>query len=148
MGNSFTSFHDKGFWCRDGLLEAWLRILALNLPTDVYDTAHWLHGLRDQWMFASSGLCNGWVSPCLDEYATDAKKVSVIIAASNKAISRLRAFGSTIPAAFLNALGNDGTSFGDKPLAWFEDLHHAFVALLNGELQTDASSGFALPNKT
>lgn len=146
MGKSFTSFREQGFWCRDGILEVWLRCVALHLPDDAYQSDTWLHKLRDQWMFASSGLCNGWVSAALDEHVTDSNRAEIIIAASDLAISSLRAFSPAVPSAFLNALGIEGTSFVDHPIQWFEDIHDTFNSLLMGQLHTDATSSRVLPS--
>jgi len=146
MGKSFTTFKGSGFWCRDGLLEVWLRCVALHFPDDAYQSDTWLHELRDQWMFASSGLCNGWVTAALDEHVTDSTRAEIVVAASKRAISRLRAFSEIVPSAFLNALGIEGTSFNDHPIEWYEEIHDTFTSLLEGRLLSDAASSSVLPS--
>jgi hypothetical protein len=61
MGSSFTAFRGKGFWSRDGLLEAWLRVLSLHLDDGVHKPG-WQHDLRDTWLLASAGFFSGCIA--------------------------------------------------------------------------------------
>jgi hypothetical protein len=70
MGSSFTEFRGKGFWSRDALLKAWLRILSLHMEDEVYKPG-WQHDLRDKWLLASAGYFNGCISPALDDFLTE-----------------------------------------------------------------------------
>ena len=144
MGSSFTDFRNRGFWCNDQLLEAWLRTLSLHLDNDVHQSG-WLHDLRDKWLLASAGFFNGCVSASLDEFLTDSDRVAVVLKASERNIQNLRAFGSYVPVAHLNGLGLSGQFTADFPIEWFELINERFTALLRGQLSTDASTSPTLP---
>ncbi len=144
MGSSFTEFRGKGFWSRDSLLEAWLRVLSLQLGKDA-DVPGWRHDLRDKWLLVSAGGMVGCIAPCLDEFITDEERVSVILRSSLGAIQSLRAFGEYVPATFLNALGFSEKHTSDLPIQWFERIAERFSMLLRGELDTDASTSPVLP---
>ena len=143
MGSSFTEFQGKGFWSRDGLLEAWLRVLSLHMDDDVHKPG-WQHDLRDKWLLASAGYFNGCISASLDDFLTEGDRVAVILKAAERSIQRLRTFGSYVPAAFLNAIGLSPFT-EDLPIEWFERIAERFTALLRGELATDASTSPVLP---
>jgi hypothetical protein len=144
MGSSFTDFRGKGFWSRDSLLQAWLRVVALNMGEEVYKEG-WQHDLRDHWLLMSGIGGGGCVWPSLDEFLTDEDQVAVILRASECAIQRLRAFGAFVPAAFLNALGFEYPFDADLPIEWFNRIADCLSALLRGTLATDASNSPTLP---
>ena len=143
MGSSFTEFRGKGFWSRDGLLEAWLRVLSLHLDDEVYAPG-WQHDLRNEWLLVSAGFFNGFVSASLDKFLTDDARIAAVLRASERSIQCLRAFGAYVPAAFLNALGLSPFT-ADLPIEWFERIADWFDRLLSGELMTDASTSPTLP---
>ncbi len=144
MGSSFTEFRGKGFWSHDRLLEAWLRVLSLQLGEDA-DVPGWQHDVRDKWLLVSSGGMVGCIPPCLDEFITDEERVSVILRTSLTTIQSLRAFGEYVPATFLNALGFSEKYTSDLPIQWFDRIAEKFSMLLRGELETDASNSPVLP---
>ncbi len=144
MGSSFTEFRGKGFWSHDRLLEAWLRVLSLQLGEDA-DEPGWQHDLRDKWLLVSAGGMVGCIAPCLDEFITDEERVSVILRTSLATIQSLRAFGEYVPAKFLNALGFSQKYTSDLPIQWFDRIAERFSMLLRGELETDASTSPVLP---
>ncbi len=144
MGKSFTEFRGKGFWSKDPLLEAWLRVVSLNLGKDA-DVPGWQHDLRDKWLLVSDGGMVGCIAPCLDEFITDEERVGVILRSSLGAIQNLRAFGEYVPATFLNALGFSWKHTSDLPIQWFDRIAERFSMLLRGELETDASTSPVLP---
>lgn len=143
MGSSFTRFRDKGFWCRDTLLQLWLRVLCLHMDHNVH-VAGWERELRDKWLFASSGesCCP---TALLDEFLTDGDRVSYILRVSERSIQSLRAFGPYVPAAFLSALLGGGKCEADWPVEWFERIANTFAMLLRGELITDIRTSPTLP---
>ena len=144
MGNSFTKFRGKGFWSRDWLLEVWLRVLSLHMGDDVHKPG-WQHDLRDKWLLLSNGGFSGWISPSLDDFLTDDERIAAVLRASERSIQSLRAFGATVPAAHLNALGLEGGFGKDLPIEGFELINDHFTKLLRGELTTDASTSPTLP---
>jgi hypothetical protein len=146
MGRSFTEFRDKGFWSRDFLLEARLRILSLHLDDEVHQPG-WQHDLRDKWLLVSAGYFGGCICPYLDDFLTDEQRVGVVLGAAKRCIEKLHAFGDHVPAAFLNSLGLRDPFVGkDLPIEWFNLIFDRFTALLRGELSTDASTSPTLPS--
>ena len=145
MGSSFTEFRGKGFWSRDWLLEAWLRILSLHLEDEVHQPG-WQHDLRDEWLLKSAGFFIGCISASLDDFLIDDERIAVILRVSERSLQSLRAFGPYVPCAFLNALGITGSYYtSDLPIDWFERIAQCFTLLLRGELTTDASTSPVLP---
>jgi len=144
MGSSFTEFRGKGFWSRDGLLEAWLRVLSLHMDDDVHKPG-WQHDLRDKWLLVSAGFFSGCISTSLDDFLTDSDRIAAILRASERSIQSLRGFGPYVPAAHLNTLGLAGPFTADLPTEWFELISDRFATLLRGELTTDASTSPVLP---
>ena len=64
MGTSFVRIKPgsdaPGFWLRDGILELWLRFLALHID-DPPPSGSIASGIREQWLLASRGYFNGCV---------------------------------------------------------------------------------------
>lgn len=115
MGSSFTEFKGYGFWSRDYFLEEWLRELAAECRKHV-PLQPWLTAACGHWELQATGVFNGWVHANLDEFLTDAERVSLIISISERVKDRFP------PSCHLNRTGD------------------LFVRLLKGHLNTDASS--------
>ncbi len=147
MSSSFTEFRGKGFWSTDTLLEIWLRVLSLQMEEDVAEP-RWQHELRDTWLLNSNGGFMGCISPCLDEYLTDADRIAKVLRASDRCIAALRDFGDYVPAEFLRTLGIQQLFTEDLPIEWFELIAGRFSSLLRGELETDATTSPTLPATT
>jgi len=130
MGSSFTEFRGKGFWSRDGLLEAWLRVLSLHMDDDAHKPG-WQHDLRDKWLLDSAGFCSGFISASLDDFLSDNDRIAAILRASERSIQSLRGFGAYVPAPFLSGLGLSGPIAADLPIERFELIRGCFTALLH-----------------
>ena len=68
MGSSFVGIGERGFWMRDGLLELWLRLLALHIKVSAKGNQ-----LRQQ--FATSGSWRHLVFST-DAYQITSRKLS------------------------------------------------------------------------
>jgi hypothetical protein len=66
MGKTFVGIGDRGFWMRDGMLELWLRFLALHVE-DPVESGSLAIEIRDQWLLASRGYFMGCVPDGLEE---------------------------------------------------------------------------------
>lgn len=133
MGNSYVSFQNRRFRSRDSLLEVWFRLLALNLPSQQYNTDSWIHDLRDEWLFQASGLWNGVVSPQLDKYCTSQERIDVVICASDFLMEQLDKCGDTIGRNELGLLGV-GSFDDDFSVRRLREFHGQFRALLTDEV--------------
>src|SRR5688572_23131272 len=74
MGTTFVTLSSDpntdapGFWMSDGMLELWLRLLALHLPDPMDDGRYAaVRGIRDQWLLGSRGFFMGCVPHGLEE---------------------------------------------------------------------------------
>ena len=115
MGSSFTEFNGYGFWSRDYFLEGWLRELAAECRKQA-PLPSWLRAACEHWELQATGIFIGWVHANLDEFLTDAERISLILSASERVMSKFP------PDDPLNRTGA------------------LFVRLLRRELTTDASS--------
>lgn len=68
MGTSFVGIGEprRGFWMSDGVLELWLRFLALHVE-DPVESGSLETRIRDQWLLASRGFFGGCVPVGLEE---------------------------------------------------------------------------------
>jgi hypothetical protein len=115
VGSSFTKFNGYGFWSRDQFIEDWLRQLADECRKQP-SLEPWLLAACEHWDLQATGIFNGWVHAKLDEFLTDADRVSLIILISERV-------KNNFPTNHvLNQTGE------------------LFIRLLKGELLTDESS--------
>lgn len=142
MASSFVEYREKGFWARDGKLEVWLHLLVCEI--DKLDSLpSWLLNLREHWEFQTAGNCSGFMSAKLDEFVTDDERREQILLLSERALQRLDAYGEVISAGELNSMGVGGKSstfMCDLSPDKFKVIGRAFIQLLRGELDTDAST--------
>ena len=126
-------------------MEAWLRMLALSFPPEVYDHC-WLRDLRDDWLLQSAGFFSGFVSPQLDQHLSAEDRKTVILETAKRVRSKIESFEETIPAATLELLGL-GWHPHSKSLPRSELLSIAdrFIELLEGKLTTTAATSPTLP---
>jgi hypothetical protein len=115
VGSSFTEFRDYGFWSRDQFIEAWLRALAAECRK-LEASEPWLAEACEHWELQATGIFSGWVHAMLDEFLTDADRVSLITSISE------RVKNNYPPGHSLNKTGD------------------LFIRLLKGELLTKDSS--------
>ncbi len=142
MGSSFTRFRDRGFWTRDSKLEVWLHLLVREIDA-LSNPPNWLPQVREHWLIQSTIGFQGCVSAKLDDFATDEDRTRVLLELAHKTRERLEQFGETVPKEFLNMLetGGKGSVWkNDVPAIDFLRVSQAFKDLLQGRLQTDAST--------
>jgi hypothetical protein len=142
MGTSFTRFRGHGFWSSDASMELWLFLLAREAWT-LSDPPDWLRAAADDWHIQATVGMVGCVSAGLDEYATDAERVGVLVGLAGRALAWLRGQGEVLPAALLNSfgLGGPGATFTrDVPAEVFIRAGEAFLRLLQGEITWDAAT--------
>ena len=147
MATTFVGIGNHGFWMRDGLLELWLRLLALHLE-DPADDQSPCEAIRSQWLLASRGYFNGCVPLDLkSDISTDAGRKLIL-----DAIASLRKSLENAPATLdhhaLNLLGFS-FSFSDNPDTWrLLDVADAFVDLIEGRVTSTVESTEWMPGST
>lgn len=142
MGSSFVKYDEKGFWARDGGLEVWLHLLVCEMDK-LEAPASWLQELRGYWNDQSTIGLMGCIWAGLDEFVTDDERRKQVLLLSELAMQRLDDYGEVITADELNAMevGGAGSTFMcDLPPDKFKVIGHAFIKLLRGKLDTDAST--------
>lgn len=155
MGTTFVhvakdeSGNEPGFWMRDGMLELWLRLLALHLPEPTNDGRYQATiPIRNQWLLASRGYFSGFVPHDLeDACATNAGR-EVVRMAINSLLEALRRTPTALDANTLDLLGNEGQWRVPLERRWLEEIGSAFEDLLDGKITTDASSTEVMPGST
>ena len=149
MGTSFVSINPgndaPGFWLLDGILELWLRFLALHIE-DPPPSGSVASGIREQWLLASRGHFNGCVPHGMkDAVATDEgdklvrEAVQSLLGALSKAPPR-------ISAGPLNLMGFSGSDFVRDVDTWrLVEVSKAFLQLLDGRITDTAKSTALMP---
>lgn len=153
MGTSFVTLSQEGpggapgFWMRDGMLELWLRLLALHLPepTDSGEHKATLQ-IRNQWLLASRGYFGGWVPHGMEDACATPEGRIVVRMAIDSLLAALQQTKAPLDADTLNLLGIEGGRF-TAPIEreWLRDIGHAFLDLLDGKISCVASSTDVMP---
>src|SRR5262245_53441060 len=153
MGTTFvtlsreTSGKEPGFWMRDGVLELWLRLLALHLPEPTDSGEHQATlKIRNQWLLASGGYFTGCVPHGMeDATATDAGR-AVVRSAIDSLLDVLLQTKTPLDSDTLNLLGIDGGQF-TAPIErkWLQEIGYAFLDLLDGKIVGGPSSTDIMP---
>src|SRR4051812_36328961 len=107
MGSSFVQIEEKGFWMRDGVLELWLRLLALHIE-DPKDSNSRIGEIRDGWLLASRGFFNGCVPVALDAAVRDEEGRRVVVSAIHSLMAALKKGPETLDRGVLNVIGIAG----------------------------------------
>ncbi len=140
MGWSFVGIRHKGFGVKDGILELWLRLLALHLD-EASDRGGRSKGIRDQWMLAARGYFSGHVPDDLEEAVSTEDGEKVVRTAVRSLLDALDKAPEQLDTGVLNLLGFEGSFYcGDFDTRRLQDVGHAFLDLLDGRITTDASS--------
>lgn len=132
MGSTFVEIDGNGFWMRDGILELWLRLLALHIE-DAQDRMALAHRIRDQWLLASRGYFNGCVPLDLKADTATPEGRRVVVGAIHSLLEALQRAPDALDAGVLNLLGMEGGDFaqGLKKEQLIE-IGKAFLDLLDG----------------
>jgi hypothetical protein len=153
MGTTFvtlsreTSGKELGFWMRDGMLELWLRMLALHLPepTDSGEHRATLE-IRNRWLLASRGYFVGCVPHGMEDACGTAEGRAVVRMAIDSLLGELQQTKTSLDADTLNLLGIEGGQF-TAPIErkWLQEIGHAFLDLLDGKISCVPSSTEVMP---
>ena len=112
MGTSYVEFRKHGFWARDSILSGWLRTLIDEIRAGAPST-DWLRALIRHCEMQSE-IDGGCMDLELDSFLADDERRRYVISAADSALS--------------------GSSEASKRTVIL------FLALLKGEVKTDASS--------
>jgi hypothetical protein len=134
MSKEFVHIGDRGFWIHDGLLEIWLRFLALHLE-DPIEPVSLGAKMRNQCLFASRGYGMGWVPFDLEEVVSSEEGKSLIRSAINSLLEAFKGAPQLISSGMLNLMGFKDSLFGgDIETRRFIEVGHAFLDLLDGKI--------------
>ena len=164
MGTTFvtlsreTSGKEPGFWMRDGMLEIWLRLLALHLPEPTDSGQHKATlKIRNQWLLASRGYFGGCVPHGMEDACATQEGRAVVRMAIDSVLGALQDAKTPLDAETLNLLGIEGGQFTKieggqftKSIdrKWLQEIGYAFLDLLDGEISGVASSTEIMPGST
>ena len=146
MGSSFVEISGKGFWMRDGILELWLRLLALHLEDPAREETHVVRSIRDNWLLASRGYFGGHVPTELEEAVSTSEGRAAVIAAIESLTRALKKSPAKLDHGTLNVLGFETGEFtGDIERERLLEIAQAFLDLIAGKIQSDATSTEFMP---
>jgi hypothetical protein len=144
MGSSFVEVNDRGFWMRDGMLELWLRFLALHIEEPTEADAE-IRIIRDQWLLASRGFFSGCVPTGLDEQVSTPNGKKIVVDAINALLSDLRKAPDSLDKDVLKLLGMDGSFTHDVETWRLIEVGQAFLDLIDGKITSTAESTEFMP---
>lgn len=145
MGTSFVSISERGFWVRDGLLELWLRLLALHIE-DPAEPGVLATTIRDQWLLASRGYFNGCVPDGLEEAVSTAEGAALVRAAVQSLLGALEAAPSRLGKDVFNLMGFSGGAFtGDVETRRLIEIGVAFLDLMDGRITSGPEDRSFMP---
>ncbi len=145
MGTTFVTIDDtNGFWMRDGILELWLRLLALNIEESP-DEDFLGRTIRDQWLLASKGYFGGHVPHDLETFANTEHGQHIIRDAIASLMYKLKNAPQQLDGPTLDLLGIDGTFVDPFETCRLIEVGDAFVELMNGKITSDATSTEFMP---
>ena len=131
----------------DGILELWLRLLALHIEEPTLTDATSLgRKIRDQWLLASRGFFMGCIPVNLDEAVSTPESRALVVAAIESLICAAKKAPAGLDYHTLNLLGFVNGEFTRN----FEserlvEIGEAFLALIAGEIHSDATSTEFMP---
>ncbi|HEX5447281.1 MAG TPA: hypothetical protein VFW87_25925 [Pirellulales bacterium] len=157
MGTTFvTADGEHGFWMRDGVLELWLRLLALHIPDQVSqpggfdsETVHRVsRQILDHWMLASKGGWIGCVPVNLEDAVSTPEGKAVVTTAIQSLRDALNRHPGLINKDALNLLG-----FKRSHLVFVEDVEarglldvaDAFCDVIDGKITDTARQTDRMP---
>jgi hypothetical protein len=153
MGTTFVTLtreapgKDPGFWMSDGMLEIWLRLLALHLPEPTDSGEHKATlKIRNQWLLASRGYFGGCVPHGMEEACATQEGKAVVCIAIDSLLAALQDTKNPLDSDTLNLLSIEGGQF-TAPIErkWLQDIGHALLDLLEGRIIGTASSAEVMP---
>lgn len=130
----------------DGVLELWLRLLALHLPEPTNSGEH--HAtieIRNRWLLASRGYFGGCVPHGMVDACATPEGRAVVRLAIDSLLKALRQTTTPLHADTLNLFAIEGQFTAPIERKWLEDVGHAFLDLLDGKITGLASSTEVMP---
>src|SRR5581483_7275723 len=111
MGTTFVTLsrevsgNETGFWMHDGILELWLRLLALHLPEPT-DSGEYqaTPKIRNQWLLASKGYFIGCVPHGMEDACSSQEGRTVVRMAIKSLLEALQCAGTLLDSETLNLL--------------------------------------------
>src|SRR5262249_23930835 len=145
VGTTFVRIRDRGFWMRDGILELWLRFLALHVE-DPVESGSLATKIRDQWLLASQGYFTGCVPEGLEEAVSTPEGEALVRAAIHSLLSALEAAPPTLNKDVLNLMGFTDGEFTIDIETWrLVEVGQAYLALLDGKITASPSDASPMP---
>lgn len=145
MGTSFVGIGDRGFWMPDGVLELWLRLLALHVE-DPVESGPTATKIRDQWLLASRGFFGGCVPDGLEDAVSTTEGEALVRAAIHSLLRALAAAPSHLSKDVFNLMGFSGSEFTvDIETRRLVEVGRAFLDLLDGKITTGPSDTSFMP---
>lgn len=149
MGTTFVAIGERGFWMRDGVLELWLRLLALHVDDPDRSRSATVAGdIRDQWLVASRGYFNGCVPVGLHEAVSTPEGRELVVRSIESLLKALSKAPPTLDKGVLNVLGMDGEFGQDFETSGLLQVGQAFLDLVDGKIGSDASDTSFMPGST
>ncbi len=153
MGTTFVTLsrdvsgYEYGFWMSDGMLELWLRLLALHLPEPTDSGEHQATlEIRNKWLLASRGYFNGCVPHSMEDACAAPAGRAVIRLAIDSLLEALHHRKTPLDTDTLNLLGIERGQF-TAPIErkWLQEIGDAFLDLLDGKISSAPSSTEIMP---
>jgi hypothetical protein len=145
VGATFVRLGDHGFWMRDGILELWLRLLALHVE-DPVDSGSLATRIRDGWLLASRGFFNGCIPVGLEDAVATPEGEALVRVAIHTLLEALKAAPSHLNKDVLNLLGIEGGAFvADFETSRLIEVGQAYLDLLDGNITAGPSDASFMP---
>ena len=147
MGTTFVGLGEtrRGFWMSDGVLELWLRFLALHVE-DPVESGSLATKIRDQWLLASRGFFSGCVPEGLEEAVSTPEGDKLVRAAIGSLLEALRSAPPHLGNGVLNLMGFTGGEFTADIETWrLVEVGQAYLALLDGKITAGPSDSSFMP---
>jgi hypothetical protein len=144
MGTTFVNIGNRGFWMRDGILELWLRFLALHVE-DPVESGSVATKIRDQWLLASRGFFNGCVPEGLEEAISTPEGESLVQAAIRSLLAALHLAPPHLSKDVLKLMGFAEQFTADIETWRLIGVGDAYLALLDGKITAGPSDTSFMP---
>lgn len=153
MGTTFVTLtpdasgKELGFWMNDGMLELWLRLLALHLPEPTNSGEYRATiEIRNQWLLASRGYFGGCVPHSMEDACATEEGRAVVRIAIDSLLGALQQSATPLDADTMNLLGIEGGQFmAPIERKWLEDVGYAFLDLMDGKISDVSGSTEVMP---
>ncbi len=130
----------------DGMLEVWLRLLALHLPEPTNAGEHVATiERRNRWLLASRGYFGGWVPYRMADACSTKAGCDVVRMATGSLLAALDRAPTPLEADTLDLLGVEGTRFATIERRSLIEIGYAFLDLLDGKITCTAASTEVMP---